>query len=155
MDSLQIKPEDPYSDDASMLMDELSECLRMITGDNGKNSFNIEDVCSDRSVFVIARDRDGTAVGCGAVRPMNDHIAEVKRMYAKMKALGVGTKILCYLEEEAFKMGYSKIQLETRLVNKKAVSFYEHNGYTRISNYGKYINHNESVCFEKSFKSLS
>ena len=39
--------------DAILLMEELSETLRSITGHNGKNSFNSDDVCVPRSLFVI------------------------------------------------------------------------------------------------------
>lgn len=57
-------------------------------------------------------------------------------MYAKIGGLGVGTELLVYLEKEAYKMGYSTVYLSTRLINSRAVRFYEQNGYTRIPNYG-------------------
>ena len=146
---ITIKEEDPNTSDAFLLMAELSKTLEMITGDSGKSSFNINDVCIPRSLFVIARNDKGEAVGCGAIRPINENIAEVKRMYAKTKAKGIGSQILSYLEIHAQKFGYSALWLETRLVNQQAVSFYEKSGYHRISNYGKYVHRPESVCFEK------
>ena len=149
MNSICITPEDPTSYDAALLMDELSDCLMTITGDSGKNSFRVEDVCNNRSLFVVARDQDGTAVGCGAFRPIDNNTAEIKRMYAKNKGLGTGKKILSYLESQAFKMGYSAIFLETRLVNHQAVLFYQHNGYIQIPNYGKYMNNDKAICFKK------
>jgi ribosomal protein S18 acetylase RimI-like enzyme len=136
--------------DAIDLMEELSKSLELITGDSGKNSFNPDDVCVPRSLFVIAYDDNGEAVGCGAIRPMDEKIAEVKRMYAKNKAKGVGTEILHYLESQAQKLGYSVFRLETRLINERAVAFYEKRGYKRISNYGKYVNNPKAVCFEKN-----
>lgn len=75
--------------------------------------------------------------------------AEVKRMYAKEKGMGIGNKILSYLEQQAYDIGYKMLCLETRLVNTKAVSFYEHNGYRKIPNYGKYEGRANSICFEK------
>ena len=131
-------------------MDELSKNLELITGDSGKNSFNPNDVCVPRSLFVVAYTEYGEAIGCGAIRPINQDVAEVKRMFAKTKAIGVGSEILHHLENQAQKLGYSAIWLETRLINKRAVSFYEKKGYHRISNYGKYVNKPEAVCFEKS-----
>lgn len=139
----------PDTPDALNLLDELSQSLESITGSTGKNSFNPEDVYVPRSLFVVAYDEDGEAIGCGAIRPINDDIAEVKRMFAKIKTSGVGTEILSYLETKAKTMGYSAIWLETRLINERAVSFYEKRGYHRISNYGKYENNPEAVCFEK------
>lgn len=45
--------------DSIRLMDELSKELEFITGDSGKNSFNPEDVCVTRSLFVVAYDDNG------------------------------------------------------------------------------------------------
>ena len=147
---MKILKRNPNHPDAILLMDELSKTLQSITGASGKNSFNPNDVCVPRSLFVIAYDEDGEAMGCGAIRPINEDIAEVKRMFAKTKDKGVGSEILSYLEMQAQEMNYSTLWLETRLINNGAVSFYEKNGYHRITNYGKYENNPEAVCFEKN-----
>jgi ribosomal protein S18 acetylase RimI-like enzyme len=47
-------------------------------------------------------------------------------------------------------MGYKILRLATRIVNTKAVSFYERNGYRKIPNYGKYARRANSICFEKN-----
>lgn len=148
--SVIISMESPFSPDAISLMNELSECLQAITGDSGKNSFDSNDVCNVKAMFVIARNQSGKAVGCGAFRPMDETTAEVKRIYAKDKGMGIGRVILSFLEHRAYDFGYKSLRLETRLVNTKAVSFYERNGYRRISNYGKYIGRTNSICFEKN-----
>lgn len=67
----------------------------------------------------------------------------------RTKAIGIGTKILSYLEAQAMEMGYKSLWLETRLINHQAVSFYESRGYYRIPNYGKYVDRLDAVCFEK------
>ena len=140
----------PDAQAAIELMEELSKSLEIITGDSGKRSFNSEDVCVPRSLFVVAYDENGEAIGCGAIRPISEDIAEVKRMFAKTKGIGLGSEILCYLERQAKEFGYNTLRLETRLINKKAVAFYERKGYHRIPNYGKYVDRPEAVCFEKS-----
>lgn len=147
---MRIITTQPNTQDASNLMEELSKNLEIITGDSGKSSFNPNDFCGSRSLFVVAYSDDGEAIGCGAIRPINENVAELKRMFAKTKAIGVGSEILQHLENQALKLRYSTIWLETRLINKRAVSFYEKKGYHRISNYGKYINKTEAVCFEKN-----
>jgi N-acetylglutamate synthase-like GNAT family acetyltransferase len=149
LNSIVISAESPFSTDATSLMDELSECLQDITGDSGKSSFDANEVCNDKAIFVIARNHDGKAIGCGAFRPMNEITVEVKRMFVKDKGVGVGNKILAYLEYQAYNMGYKIICLETRVVNSRAVLFYEKNGYKKISNYGKYENREDCICFEK------
>lgn len=134
--------------DAVELMAELSACLENITGDSGANSFDPQDVLEERAVFLVAYDEQtGRALGCGAIRPMGDTVAELKRMYARRP--GVGTTVLHELERRAREFDYTAIQLETRLINERAVSFYEKRGYRRIPNYGKYEGHPEAVCFEK------
>lgn len=148
-----ITEENPYIPDAIRLLEELSESLESITGNSGKGSFNQSDVCVPRALFVIARNQNGEAIGCGGIRPIDENIAEVKRMYAKIRGLGIGTEILTYLETQAHKLGYSALWLETRVVNDQAVSFYESKGYYRIPNYGKYIGNLEAVCFEKRLMS--
>ncbi|WP_459476849.1 GNAT family N-acetyltransferase [Clostridium saccharoperbutylacetonicum] len=147
---MKITETQANTQDAINLMEELSKSLEFITGDSGKNSFNSNDVSVPRSLFVVAYNEEGEAIGCGAIRPINEEVAEVKRMFAKTKAIGVGSEILNYLENEAKKLGYSALWLETRLINERAVRFYQKNGYHRISNYGKYVNKTEAVCFEKN-----
>lgn len=147
---MKILEKDPQSQDAFKMMEELSETLMKITGDSGKSSFNVKDISDARAVFVVAYSDAGESIGCGAIRPIDENTAEVKRMYAKSKAKGIGTAILSYLEGQAQKLGYSKLWLETRLINKRAVAFYERRGYHRIANYGKYAGRAEAVCFEKT-----
>jgi len=144
-----IKETDPNSTDAVHMIDELSDSLQTTTGNNGKNSFSVDDVCVPRSLFVLAFNDKDEAVGCGAIRPLNEQTAEVKRMYAKEKAAGIGTKVLTYLESKALEFGYTCLRLETRLINLSAVEFYRNRGYHQIPNYGKYVNRLEAICFEK------
>lgn len=154
MTTIQLAMEDPGAADSLALMDELSTALEAITGDGGRSSFNVEDVRGPMACFVVARDLNGAALGCGALRPLEPGVAEIKRMYARHGTSGVGSAVLRYLEEEAVAMGYQAIWLETRLVNRRAVDFYEARGYTRIANYGKYIGNPLAVCFEKQLPSV-
>jgi hypothetical protein len=57
-----ISAESPFSTDATTLMNELSECLQDITGDSGKCSFNTNDVCNDKDLFIIAKNQNGKAI---------------------------------------------------------------------------------------------
>ena len=120
-----------------------------ITGSSGNSSFDICDINDFRAVFVIARNERGEAVGCGAIRPLNERTAEIKRIYSRIKKAGIGKKIVGFLETEAKALGYKSVCLETRIINQNAVVFYKKLGYTVIPNYGKYHNSSEAVCFEK------
>ncbi|URZ17782.1 hypothetical protein CLFE_038370 [Clostridium felsineum DSM 794] len=148
-DKMKIIEQSPNEEASLVLLEELSKCLKDITGSSGKSSFNSLDVLVPRSLFIVAYDENENAVGCGAFRPINKEIAEVKRVYAKIKAKGIGKKILIYLENEAHKRGYSALVLETRKVNLRAVNFYKAMGYVATANYGKYVGNTEAICFRK------
>jgi GNAT superfamily N-acetyltransferase len=62
----------------------------------------------------------------------------------------LGRALLHFLEQEAARLSYSKIILETGAVNDRAVRFYLENGYTVCENYDRYIDRDESVCFIKA-----
>jgi GNAT superfamily N-acetyltransferase len=146
---ISIRLADPDANDSQGLLDELSAVLVEITGDSGQASFDAGDVRASNARFVVARDADGNELGCGAFRPLQSGVAEIKRMYSRPGTTGVGTAILSFLETEARHLGYRALRLETRLVNQRAVIFYERKGYQRIQNYGKYAGNPKAVCFEK------
>ncbi|WP_439291267.1 MULTISPECIES: GNAT family N-acetyltransferase [Rahnella] len=146
---ITVEKSDPFSPDSCSLIEKLSAELAAITGDSGKSNFTIDSMDGDRSLWVLARNEKGDATGCGAIRPLTENIAELKRMFSDGSAPGVGKALLNFLETSAKNMGYTEIWLETRHVNHKAVNFYKNNGYVLIENYGPYIGRNEAVCFSK------
>jgi GNAT superfamily N-acetyltransferase len=155
---LQVQAADPGSPDALLLMAELSAVLAAITGDSGQSSFDADDVRGPLARFAVARNGRGEAVGCGAFRPLEEGIAEVKRMYARHghggeggagASEGIGSAVLAFLEQEAAALGYQALRLSTRRVNTRAVAFYAARGYRLIPNFGRYAVKPESICFEK------
>jgi GNAT superfamily N-acetyltransferase len=147
--TMAVAAEDPSGPDARALVAELSAVLTAITGASGQASFDVSDVLGPRACFALARDAQGRALGCGALRPLAQDTAEVKRMFARPGTRGVGSAVLRFLEGEAARWGYARVRLSTRLVNERAVAFYERNGYRRIPGYGHYAGSELSVCFEK------
>jgi GNAT superfamily N-acetyltransferase len=146
---LRIRAEDPGTPDAAVLIEELSAALEAITGDSGKSSFDVGDVRVAGARFVMARDAGGLAIGCGALRPLADGVAELKRMYSRPGNAGLGSALLKFLEAEAAALEYRTIWLSTRVINERAVGFYRAHGYVAIPNYGKYAGRADSVCFAK------
>jgi GNAT superfamily N-acetyltransferase len=150
----QVEVADPTSPEAQALLASLSDTLQHITGSSGTASFDVDDVKVDGACFVIARSATGVPVGCGALRPLEPGIAELKRMFAVPGNKGVGSVILAHLENKASEFGYGQVWLETRKVNQKAVAFYERHGYTTISNFGRYIGRPEAICLGKRLPEL-
>jgi len=150
-DTITIAAEDPRSDAATLLMKNLSAELGAIYGnDGGAGSFSPDDVLVACGAMLIAR-LNGEPVGCGAIRPMEASVAEVKRMYVgpQARGRGIGRMILHELEAVARRMGYSHVRLETGNRQSEAIKMYETSGYERINCYGQYADNPLSLCFEK------
>src|SRR5207244_3597919 len=89
-DPLEITAVDVRIAEAVLLIDRLSdELARRYHADEGKGNFHPEDVLQPRSGFLLAR-WQGQAIGCGAYRPLQDDIAEIKRMYVEPSFRGRG-----------------------------------------------------------------
>ncbi|MFT3680362.1 MAG: GNAT family N-acetyltransferase [Ferruginibacter sp.] len=106
----------------------------------------------DAIKHVVVAYENNIAVGCGAIREFEPGISmEVKRMYTlpSARGKGVASKVLYELEQWAGEMRYKKCVLETGKRQPEAIALYKKSGYTTMPNYGKYINMDNSVCFEK------
>jgi GNAT superfamily N-acetyltransferase len=87
------------------------------------------------------------------LRPLADDTVEIKRMYVRPAArgLGLGRRILAALETAAESMGARRIVLETGAYQPEAQALYERSGYRRIPCFGAYAGDPLSVCYERLF----
>lgn len=87
---------------------------------------------------------DEWPVGCGGWRTYHrdEDVAEIKRMYTRPEARGMGVAhaVLAAIEESARAEGRKKVILETGEGQPEAIAFYEREGYERIPNFGHYRN---------------
>ena len=131
------------------LVKKLDAYLRITDGDEHAfyNQFNNIDVLKHVVVFY----KDDEAVGCGAIKKLEETSMEVKRMFVKEKSRnkGIAKKILSELEVWAKELGYQKCILETGKRQFEAVQLYHKCGYKVIPNYGQYKNMDNSICFKK------
>ena len=138
---LEIMPVDPRSPEASELIRELSEEIarRYDYISDGSGLFKPEDTLVERAAFVIGY-AEGSAVACGALRPLESAVAEIKRMYVKpqLRGRGYAKAILAELERLAWEHGYTSIRLTTGKRQPEAIGLYEWAGYSRIPLYGVY-----------------
>jgi putative acetyltransferase len=148
----QVAAEDAATDDAALLIAELSVELarRYEWSDDGSGNFRPEDVRVPRSVFLIGR-LANRPVACGAIRPLDGDVGEVKRMFVTpdVRGRGLSKRLLAALEGAARQMEYVTLRLETGTGQPEAIRLYESAGYHRIEPYGTYIDDPRSVCFEK------
>jgi putative acetyltransferase len=91
-------------------------------------------------------------VACGALRPLEDGVAEIRRMFVTRHARrqGMARAVLQELEAQALKRGYKILRLETGYRQAPAIGLYRHLGYAQIEPFGEYAGDPTSVCFEKA-----
>ncbi|AJQ93034.1 GNAT family N-acetyltransferase [Gynuella sunshinyii] len=133
----------PDHPELQVLMDELSQTLQRMTGDDGRGSFVAEDLAQQGYLLRVQEQ----AVGCCVVRSHAPGVAELKRMYSRIP--GGGRALLIPVEQATLQYGYQKLILATRQVNHNAISFYHKMGYRHCEPYGKYRSSDVSICMEK------
>jgi putative acetyltransferase len=103
-----------------------------------------------REVYVAAYLGEA-AVGCGAIRELDPGTAEIQRMYVDRgyRRRQVARAILRHLENEASRLGYARLLLETGDRQAPAMALYEASGFHRVPPFGRHINDPTSVCFER------
>jgi len=105
----------------------------------------------DKLDYVVVIYYNDKAVGCGGLRPYTSDKMEIKRMYVlqSYRRLGVATIILNELEKWSAELKYACCVLETGKNQPEAIAFYRKNNFYVISNFGKYKDSENSICFEK------
>ncbi len=105
----------------------------------------------DQIKHVVVLYDNENPIGCGALKEIEPHVMEIKRMYTspKSRGKGIATIILSELEKWAAELTYKKCVLETGKKQPEAIELYKKNGYKLIPNYGQYTEIENSLCFEK------
>jgi len=150
--SLQIRPEGLDSPISQQLISALNTELEARYPEDGANFFRLEpdEVSEGRGAFFVAFLGE-TPVACGAVRKIEPHVAEIKRMYVdpSVRGRGVGRRILDGLELQARQLGAARLVLETGPRQPEAIALYQHAGFIEIPLYGEYVGSQFSVCMAK------
>lgn len=152
--TITLTVEDPASETARQLMAALTVELEGRYDPNSGLDVTrmpeLHSVSREDVQFVVAW-LEGQPVGCGAIRPIDQHTTEVKRMYVAPHArgLGIARQILAKLEALAVAAGFAATRLETGIRQPEAIALYEQAGYITIPCYGVYAHTPESRCYEK------
>nr|WP_284241204.1 GNAT family N-acetyltransferase [Paenibacillus glycanilyticus] len=101
-------------------------------------------------VFMVAY-IDGVAVGCGAIRPLDETTVELKRFYVDpdYRRQGIAGMVLASLENKAIAMNRRVMRLEAGAPQPEALHFYASKGYYEIERFGEYADSESSLCYEK------
>ena len=88
---------------------------------------------SDRGLFLVILD-DGRVIGTGAVRRLDDRVAELKRIWLleTHHGRGIGFRLVSMLLQFAREHGYESIRLHTSRQQARAIAFYHKVGFHDI-----------------------
>ena len=145
---VEVAPEPFDSPDAVALLEAVqAELVERYSGDTERGE---KPSAENITAFLVARDGSGEAVGCGALRRLEDGAVEIKRMYVRPpdRGRGLAWVILSALEAEAQRREFSVVRLETGAFSPEAMSLYRAAGYREIPCYGPY-DWPHSRCFER------
>ncbi len=80
---------------------------------------------------------NGKGAGCIALRKFSENICEMKRLYVRdeYRGLGIGRKLVSMIIEEAIRLNYRYVRLDTLETLKNALGLYESFGFYDIEPY--------------------
>lgn len=94
---------------------------------------------SQPSGCIILALLEGTTAGCVALRPLPDHdsVCEMKRLYVRPNCQGksIGRQLVKAIIEEARKLGYKSMRLDTVPSMQTAITLYKSFGFVEIEPY--------------------
>lgn len=147
---IKIQRTDFKSADFIELVKKLDEELKIRDGED--HAFYAPFNVIDKINHVAVAYWFNVPVGCGAIKPYEAGVMEIKRMFVDPahRGRGIATKILRELETWAGDLSYHRCLLETGIKQPEAIALYKKSGYLIVPNYGQYENVEGSVCFEKT-----
>lgn len=143
---MRVSLEPPHQPDVIALVAALDAYQDTLYPAEARYALDLASLSQPHVLFAVARDTDGTAMGCGAV-VLYSTFGEVKRMFVRPEARGFGTarQIIQALESTAFARGCRTLMLETGPYQAEALAFYAKQGYVRCGPFGNYAEHPLSV----------
>jgi GNAT superfamily N-acetyltransferase len=103
----------------------------------GSTTADPAELSPPQGLFLVVREDDGTAVGCGAVKLLDPATAEIKRMWlhTSTRGRGLGALLLDALEEAARELGATNGVLDTNATLETAIAMYRRHGWADVPAY--------------------
>ncbi len=151
--AIRVSVETPLQDDVRALVEGLNAHLLPLSPLEFQFKMTVEQMAGPDTTVFVARDEDGKAVGCGALKMHEDGVGEVKRMFTLPEVRGkrVGSVLVDAIVNQARAKGISRLVLETGTGPGFAGAWrlYENSGFTRCGVVLDYPDSEYSAFFEK------
>ncbi|MDQ1922825.1 GNAT family N-acetyltransferase [Massilia pseudoviolaceinigra] len=136
---MHIRTETPRQSDIIAMLEQLDAYFAGLYPAESNHLMDVDSLTRPGVVFLVARDLDGRALGCGAYVDRGGY-GEVKRMYVDpaQRGKGVGGKLLAEIAQRAAAAGLPALMLETGISQPEAIGLYERDGFIRCAPFGDY-----------------
>lgn len=111
---MKIAVDDLSGPEVAEFLDEHVREMLSITPPESKHALDLDGLRRPEVTFWAVRDGD-TVVGCGAIKRLDERHAEVKSMRTAVarKRSGIASLLLGHIIDEARRLGYTRLSLET------------------------------------------
>ena len=149
-----INTETPDQPEVRSMLERLDAYCAALYPAESNHLMDVASLMRGDVLFLVARDVDGSAVGCAALvnRGADDeNYGELKRMFVDetKRGLGTGRKLLEHIAMFAAMSGLRTLKLETGIHQPEAIGLYEHFGFVRCEPFGDYKPDPLSIFMEK------
>lgn len=148
--AMQIDLESPDQAEVRALIAALDAYQDTLYPPESRHALAIDALMAPAVDFLVARDAQGRAIGCGAL-VHGPQWAELKRLYVAPghRGKGVAQALMAALHQRATERGSHWLVLETGPLQAEALALYERCGYTRRGPFGGYRDDPLSVFMER------
>lgn len=131
-----------------ILEKELDNELHKIYGEM-QNNYSTANTVQNLETIIIYESKK--PIACGCLKPLQNGLAEMKRVFvsAENRDSGIAKIVVKEIEKLAIESNIKALILQTGIKQKAAINLYTSMGYSIIENYGPYINDENSVCIKK------
>lgn len=150
---VRVSVETPLQDDVRDLVEALNAHMLPLSPLEFQFKMTVEQMAEANTTVFVARDENGKAVGCGALKMHDNGVGELKRMFTRPEVRGkrVGSLLVDAIVELARARGISRLVLETGTGTgfDGAWRLYENSGFVRCGVVLDYPDSEYSAFFEK------
>jgi putative acetyltransferase len=138
-ENVDIRLEDPRQPDVQALLSQSDDYFRALYPAESNHLVSADVLGTHRALFLTAR-RNGELLGSAALLVIAPGHAEMKRMFVRAEArgIGLGRRLLNALEEVARHRRITRISLETGIKQPEAIGLFRASGYQDCPPFGDY-----------------